>query len=105
MNQATDLFVVEDTAYEVKKYVSVVENTEQRRPVCTLPVLDLKMGSDYDWQLLALKQRILHPESFEKEDVDAQIIYLIKWLRDYEVEHNIQDVTEKNALIYYYFFK
>lgn len=101
MNETIDIFAIEDTAYEVKKYVAVVENTEQRKPVRSLPVLDLKMGSDYDWQLLALKQRILHPELFEKEDVNASIISLSKWIEDYELEHNVEDATEKKLFICY----
>lgn len=52
-----------------------------------VPVLNLRMMTDYEWQLAALKDRLERPAVYEAlgEDVEASIAKLTTWLNSCEV--------------------
>lgn len=49
----------------------------------SVPLVDIPMMSDYRWQLLALNDRLEHPEKYSGEDVAATISHLRKWLDEH----------------------
>ena len=52
-----------------------------------IPMPDIKMMSDYQWQAGALQSRLEHPELYrDSEDVDTVIAKLRKWLDEHEPE-------------------
>ena len=55
-----------------------------------VPVIDLKLMSDYQWQLGALRSRLEHPEHYVAlgEDVDAAIARLRKWLEEHSEQED-----------------
>ena len=49
-----------------------------------VPLVDLSMISDYQWQAKALEHRLTHRENYEgHEDVDSVIAYLRRWLSEH----------------------
>lgn len=49
-----------------------------------VPLVDLPVISDFQWQVKALEHRLTHRENYEgREDVDGVIAYLRKWLVDH----------------------
>lgn len=75
--QIIDHFVINGKAYTVKGHKNGV------------PIIDFKMGSDYDWQLMCLKSRLEHPEYYAgEEDFNEKTARLRKWLE----EHKPQEV-------------
>ena len=52
-----------------------------------IPMIDIPQMSDYRWQQICLEKRLANPEYFAKrEDVEATIAYLRKWLAEHEPE-------------------
>lgn len=52
-----------------------------------VPILDIPQISDYQWQKSALESRLAHPERYAgKEDVEATVARLRKWLAEHEEE-------------------
>ncbi len=50
----------------------------------TLPIVGIKMMSDYTWMKGCLESRLKNPELYaEHEDVDAVIATLRKWLAEH----------------------
>ena len=50
-----------------------------------IPVVDIPVVSDYDWQRSCLESRLRHPEAYEPyEDVEAAIDKLRAWLEEHE---------------------
>lgn len=64
-----------------KKNISISVETTAR--TVSVPVLNIKQMSDYQWQLNALKSRLEHPEYYaDSEDVEETIAHLRKWLEE-----------------------
>lgn len=62
--------------------VKTIEGTEGAVPLVNFPMM-----SDYKWQLSCLESRLAHPEWYaEREDVNAVIASLRKWLEDHKPE-------------------
>ncbi len=57
MNQTAETCTIAGTTYTVEEYAQGV------------PVIELKMMSDYKWQLRCLQSRLQHPELYDGEDV------------------------------------
>lgn len=52
-----------------------------------VPILDLPQMSDYQWHKRSLESRLAHPERYAgKEDVEATVARLRKWLAEHEEE-------------------
>lgn len=50
-----------------------------------VPLLDIPMMTDYQWQMNCLKRRIEHPEYYEAtEDASVTIARLEKWLDEHK---------------------
>ena len=50
----------------------------------TVPIVDIPMMTDYDWQKGALESRLKYREKYaELEDVEASITQLEKWLAEH----------------------
>ncbi len=66
-----------------KKNVSISAETPTK--TASIPVLNLKQMSDYQWQLGALNSRLEHPEYYEdSENVEETIERLRKWLAEHK---------------------
>lgn len=64
-----------------KKNISISAETPAR--TVSIPVLNIKQMSDYQWQLNALNSRLEHPELYEaSENVEESIEHLRKWLEE-----------------------
>lgn len=64
-----------------KKNISISAETTAR--TVSVPVLNIKQMSDYQWQLNALNSRLEHPEYYaDSENVEEHIEYLRKWLEE-----------------------
>lgn len=64
--------------FPVKAMVEIEEGVE-------VPLLDIRMMSDFTWQLGALEGRLADPEGYARvlgEDVAAVIAILRQWLRE-----------------------
>lgn len=69
--------------YPVKKEVAVTINGEK----VNIPVVGLRMMSDYQLQLSCLNDRLQHPEKYEaNEDLPAVIAHIRKWLAEHAGE-------------------
>ena len=71
--------------YKVEGYIkaNVTETGEQ----FFVPLVNIPMMSDYQWQLSCLKSRLEHPEIYEKEeDVPAKIKEIRHWLAEHTPE-------------------
>lgn len=67
-----ETYKILDREYPVTGYVSVQQTG-------TVPLADLPMMSDYQWQALSLKDRLENPEKYRTilgEDVEATIARL-----------------------------
>ncbi len=70
-----DIIVIDEKGYTVKGYKNAV------------PVIDLKMCGNYEWQQMCLESRLQHPERYADEDAEenaAKIAYLRKWLEEHK---------------------
>lgn len=73
-----DFYSLGDKQFPVSGYLKV-------KGLGSVPILDVHMMSDAEWQRGALKSRLEHPEYYERsENVQETIEYLRQWLR----EHN-----------------
>lgn len=64
-----------------KKNISISAETTAR--TVSIPVLNLKQISDYQWQLNCLNDRLEHPEKYaDSENVEETISHLRKWLEE-----------------------
>lgn len=72
--------------------VPLVANVESKK--CGIvPLADVPMMSDYKWQLLCLKDRMEHPEKYDKtENVAETIANIKKWLSE-NAEKTLQKVN------------
>lgn len=53
-----------------------------------VPIVDIPMISDYEWQLNCLNNRLKHPENYSNSENVPQVIEQLKqWLFDYEEKH------------------
>ena len=80
MNNANciDLFEFGGKQHPVSGYAK--DETGREIPVVDIPVL-----SDYDWQRSCLESRLRHPEVYEPyEDVEAAIAKLRAWREEHE---------------------
>lgn len=79
------LFEVGGKEYPITDFVqATVKETGEK---LFIPVVDIPMMSDYKWQLLALNDRLNHPEKYEStENVKETVINLYKWLREHKPE-------------------
>lgn len=72
--------------YPVKGHVRIIDDQDMPTGE-TIPIVDIPMMSDYQWQLDALNSRLKTPELYRPyEDVDAVIARLRKWLKEHESE-------------------
>ena len=80
---------IEDIVIECKKRIAIdkypiigcIDVTDNGKKISETQIIDMPSMSDYKWQLDCLKDRIEHPEVYEKiEDVQAAITQLQKWL-------------------------
>lgn len=68
--------------FKVKEYIKCKDS--ETAEIFFLPVVDIPMMSDYQWQLNCLKSRLEHPEYYEAtEDVPAVIESLKRWLAEH----------------------
>lgn len=66
-----------------KKNMSI--SAESTTKTASIPVLNLKQMSDYQWQLGALNSRLEHPEYYaDSENVEETIKRLRKWLAEHK---------------------
>lgn len=64
-----------------KKNISISAETTAR--TVSIPVLNIKQMSDYQWQLNCLNDRLEHPEKYaDSENVEETIKHLRKWLEE-----------------------
>lgn len=69
--------------WEVERYtkVKIAETNEQ----FYVPIVNIPMMSDYQWQLNCLNDRLEHPEKYEAdEDVPKTIAKIKQWLSEHE---------------------
>lgn len=75
-----DIYIVGDKEFKVECYIKTEETAPDSQ---FIPLLDIPFMSDYKWQLNCLKDRLEHPEKYEKtEDVAAAIKRLENWLAE-----------------------
>lgn len=69
---------INGTEYPVKNYVKTVFGC--------FPEVELKMMSDYKWQLMCLNDRLENPDKYraQGENVEEHIEKLQKWLAEHE---------------------
>ena len=71
--------------YKVEGYIKA--NDTETGEQFFVPLVDIPVMSDYKWQLICLKSRLEHPESYEAtEDVPAVIERLKRWLAEHTPE-------------------
>lgn len=71
-----ETYKIGDLEYPISRYVKV-------KGFGDLPVVDIPMMSDYDWQRSCLESRLKYPELYRAtEDVEATIEKLRKWLAE-----------------------
>jgi len=67
-----------DTDYPIIAYI--------RDGAGAIPLVDIPMMSDFKWQFDCLQDRLMYPEKYrDKEDVEATIVRLRKWLSEHMV--------------------
>lgn len=74
MNQTAETCTIAGTTYTVEEYAQGV------------PVIELKMMSDYKWQLRYLQSRLQHPELYDGEEVQQTTAKLVQWLKEHSTE-------------------
>ena len=53
-----------------------------------MPIVNIPMMSDYEWQLECLNDRLEHPEKYADSENVPQVIEQLKhWFLDYEEQH------------------
>lgn len=75
-----------NTKYEINGKTYDVKEVVVTQSGNVIPIVNLKMQSDYDWQRGCLKSRINNPEVYKKhdKDVNATIDHLYNWLIENE---------------------
>ena len=69
-----------DKEFKVEGYIKADNSAPDSQ---FIPLLNIPFMSDYNWQLNCLKDRLEHPEKYEKtEDVTAAINRLKNWLAE-----------------------
>lgn len=64
-----------------------IEGTINIKGIGEVPILDVRMLTDYEWQLSALHDRLEHPERYSRyEDVAQTVAKLKDWLRQHAQE-------------------
>lgn len=72
---------------EERKKKNICISAETTARTVSIPVLNLKQMSDYQWQLNCLNDRLEHPEKYaDSENVEETIEHLHKWLAEHQVE-------------------
>lgn len=70
---------------EERRKKNITVSAENGVKTTSIPVLNIKQMSDYDWQLNCLKDRLEHPEKYaDFEDVDETVKKLRKWLDEHK---------------------
>ncbi len=71
-----EVFSLGEKSYPVTGYLSVAG-------MPTVPLVDIPMMTDYQWQLFALESRLQHPENYAPfEDVAETVANLRQWLKE-----------------------
>lgn len=71
-----EVFSLGGKSYPVTGYLSV-------DGMPTVPLVDIPMMTDYQWQLFALESRLQHPENYAPfEDVAETVANLRQWLKE-----------------------
>lgn len=71
-----EVFSLGGKSYPVTGYLSVAG-------MPTVPLVDLPMMTDYQWQLSCLKSRLEHPEVYAQfENVEETVAKLRQWLKE-----------------------
>lgn len=71
-----EVFSLGGKSYPVTGYLSVAG-------MPTVPLVDLPMMTDYQWQLSCLKSRLQHPEVYAQfENVEETVAKLHQWLKE-----------------------
>ena len=87
MNQTAETCTIAGTTYTVEEYAQGV------------PVIELKMMSDYKWQLRCLQSRLQHPELYDGEDVQQTTAKLVQWLKEHSTEALSLETSAAFALL------
>lgn len=75
--------------FPVSGYARIIDENKQSTGE-TIPIVDIPMMSDYQWQLNCLKSRMEHPELYEAtEDVQKTTEQLQQWLLVHSVESGV----------------
>ena len=71
-----EVFSLGEKSYPVTGYLSVAG-------MPTVPLVDIPMMTDYQWQLSCLKSRLQHPEVYAQfENVEETVAKLHQWLKE-----------------------
>lgn len=71
-----EVFSLGGKSYPVTGYLSVAG-------MPTVPLVDIPMMTDYQWQLSCLKSRLEHPEVYAQfENVEETVAKLRQWLKE-----------------------
>lgn len=85
MVQVKETYEINGKEYPIAGYVETAN--EDTGESSYIPVVDIPMMSDYNWQLLALNDRLSHPERYEAtENVKETVERLYGWLREHKPE-------------------
>lgn len=81
-------YTINGKEYNIIGYVSPQGANVPKETPGAVPLLDIKMMSDFKWQYGCLMSRIEHPENYKgiDTDVNAVIEKLKQWLIDH-IEH------------------
>lgn len=70
---------MQSTTYPTVGYLNIQSTGEE------IPILDIPLMSDYEWQQKCLQDRRNHPEKYtDIEDVNATITRIENWLAEHE---------------------
>lgn len=73
-----EVFSLNGKSYPVTGYLAVPG-------MPTVPLVDIPMMTDYQWQLSCLKSRLQHPEVYAQfENVEETVAKLRQWLAEYD---------------------
>ena len=91
-------YTINGKEYDILGYVSPQGDNVPKETTGAVPLLDIKMMSDFKWQYGCLMSRIEHPEHYMDidTDVNAVIEKLKQWLIDH-IEH-INDLKPEEQI-------
>ena len=85
VNKTKETYTINGKEYDILGYVSPQGENVPKETPGAVPLLDIKMMSDFKWQYGCLMSRIEHPEHYENIDRDVNAV-IEKWLIDH-IEH------------------